>query len=44
MYAHTVAVVEKADCLAKCLNWLQKSGKDCNIGKLVTTGNPQERS
>ena len=35
--AHTVAVAEKASCLGKYLNWLQKSKPDCNITKLVTT-------
>jgi hypothetical protein len=35
--SHTVAVAEKAGCLSKYVQWLQKSGKDCNITKLVTT-------
>ena len=32
--SHTIAVAEKANCLAKYLNWLRKSRRECNITKL----------
>ena len=31
------AVAEKANCLPKFLNWLQKSKQQCNVTSLVTT-------
>jgi hypothetical protein len=36
--AHTVAVAEKANCLQKFVDWIQKSRhQECNITSLVTT-------
>ena len=35
--AHTVAVAEKAGVLDLFLNWLKKSGNQCNLTKLLST-------